>query len=371
MAYFGGSITAARGWRPKTLAWLRERFPKAKVNEINATISGTGSDLGVFRLEKDVLSRDPDLIFLEFTVNDIWASQELTHRSVEGIIRKAWRKNPAIDFCFVYTFLVGFEKHLDAGRCPPTQAAHERVAAHYGIPSINPSLRIAQLAQEGKLIFKGQPDDPDAGDKLVFSRDGCHPLDGGHEIYRDVIADAISKMDTGASPKPHRLGKPFREDNWENARLVPISADMVRGTWKELGEGDELHRRFGYHLPHLWHSGNPGDELEFAFTGTRIGFYDAVGPDGGQLRWEIDGEKSGVLPRFDADCYYYRLTRGWLTDGLSPGKHRIKVRLDSEQPDREQVWRRVRDKPDFNPKDYEGTNVRLGYWMILGEPVEE
>src|SRR3954471_11723758 len=55
VAYFGGSITAQSGWRPKTLAHFQKTWPAAKFSEINAAIGGTGSDLGVFRLHQDVL----------------------------------------------------------------------------------------------------------------------------------------------------------------------------------------------------------------------------------------------------------------------------------------------------------------------------
>src|SRR5256885_1588445 len=70
IAYLGGSITAQDGWRPKTLNWFRQHFPKAQVREINAAIGGTGSDLGVFRLQHDVLEQKPDVLFIEFAVND-------------------------------------------------------------------------------------------------------------------------------------------------------------------------------------------------------------------------------------------------------------------------------------------------------------
>ena len=66
IAYFGGSITAARGWRPGTLAWFRKGWPGAKIEEINAAIGGTGSDLGAFRCGRDVLAGRPDLVFIEF-----------------------------------------------------------------------------------------------------------------------------------------------------------------------------------------------------------------------------------------------------------------------------------------------------------------
>ena len=38
VAYFGGSITAAAGWRVKTFQWLKETYPQAKLVEINAAI---------------------------------------------------------------------------------------------------------------------------------------------------------------------------------------------------------------------------------------------------------------------------------------------------------------------------------------------
>src|SRR5438067_2039792 len=70
VAYLGGSITAQAGYRVKSLAHFRTMFPEAKFSEINAAIGGTGSDLGVFRVKQDVLDQHPDLMFVEFAVND-------------------------------------------------------------------------------------------------------------------------------------------------------------------------------------------------------------------------------------------------------------------------------------------------------------
>ena len=88
IAYLGGSITAQAGWRPKTLNWFRSQFPKAELSEINAAIGGTGSDLGVFRLKQDVLDGKPDLLFVEFAVNDGGAPVHRIHQAMEGIVRQ-------------------------------------------------------------------------------------------------------------------------------------------------------------------------------------------------------------------------------------------------------------------------------------------
>src|SRR3990170_5159550 len=56
IAYFGGSITAAAGYRVKTFAWFKKTFPQATLKEVNAAIGGTGSDLGAFRCGVDVIA---------------------------------------------------------------------------------------------------------------------------------------------------------------------------------------------------------------------------------------------------------------------------------------------------------------------------
>lgn len=84
IGYFGSSITEGYGasdpattsWRARTTRYLRERFPGSAVTEINAAIGGTGSDLGAFRCSEDLLSKNPDLVFVEFAVNDHEADKD-------------------------------------------------------------------------------------------------------------------------------------------------------------------------------------------------------------------------------------------------------------------------------------------------------
>ena len=64
IAYFGGSITEQNGWRIKSADYFKKRFPNAKIVPIHAAIGGTGSFLGSFRIDRDVLSKSPDLVFV-------------------------------------------------------------------------------------------------------------------------------------------------------------------------------------------------------------------------------------------------------------------------------------------------------------------
>lgn len=49
---------------------LKERFPHAVVNVIVTGIGGETSDRGVERFEKDVLSHNPDIITIDYALND-------------------------------------------------------------------------------------------------------------------------------------------------------------------------------------------------------------------------------------------------------------------------------------------------------------
>ena len=154
IAYLGGSITEANGWRPKTMEWFKKEYPASSIVEINAAIGGTGSDLGVYRVRQDVLDHKPDLLFVEFAVNDGGAPTDRILKAMEGIVRQTWRANPSTDICFVYTLTEGMLGDLEGGKFPHAASVMEEVADHYAIPSIHMGLEVAHLHQAGKLIFK-------------------------------------------------------------------------------------------------------------------------------------------------------------------------------------------------------------------------
>jgi hypothetical protein len=190
VACFGGSITAQEGWRPKTLNWFQNQYPQATINEINAAIGGTGSDLGAFRLRQDVLDNHPYLIFVEFAVNDRSYSPQLIYRTMDGIVRQTWHHDPTTDICFVYTIAADMLEREEKGELPPSIAAIENIADHYGIPSINMGLGVAQLEKAGKLIFQeAKPttaqEKQTLGQKIIFSPDGIHP-------YTDTVIHCTS-----------------------------------------------------------------------------------------------------------------------------------------------------------------------------------
>ena len=373
LGYLGGSITAAGGWRVQTREGFAVQFPGAQVREINAAIGGTGSDLGVFRVHRDVLQHKPDLLFVEFAVNDGGASPERIWQAMEGIVRQTWAADPRTDICFVYTYRVGYEQELGQGQCPRAAAAMEMLADHYRIPSINVALRVVQLQRDGKLVYQSDAPAPDG--VIRFSSDGVHPLDDGHRIYTDVIADAVRTMRIEPQAVNHagKLDHPFVADHWQAAKMVPVTREMLSGAWTQLDEQHPLARSFGPRMGTLWETEQPGSKITFRFRGSQAKLYDLLGPDGGQVIVTVDGQtRDKPVPRFDSYCTYHRIATLAVADGLDPNQvHAVTVEVHPDQPDRQSVAFRLKnpDEELRTPK-YQGTRLRVSHIMLLGDMVD-
>ena len=116
VVFLGGSITNHQGYRVQITDWLKQQYSNVQFTSINSGIGGTGSDLGVFRTERDVLQYHPDLVFVEFAVNDAKTDSLVIAHSMEGIVRKIWHHNPHTDICFLYTLNEPMLDDLKAGK---------------------------------------------------------------------------------------------------------------------------------------------------------------------------------------------------------------------------------------------------------------
>ncbi|WP_437185983.1 SGNH/GDSL hydrolase family protein [Planctomicrobium sp. SH668] len=374
VGFLGGSITAAEGWRVQLQSWLNTEWPNAQIVEINGAIGGTGSDLGVFRLQHDILRYEPDLLFVEFAVNDGGASPEQIWRAMEGIVRQTWKKSPETDLCFVYTFRTGYEDAYREGGAPRSTSAMEQLAEHYGIPSIDFAKRIVALQSDQKLVFAA-PEAPTDG-KIHFSTDGVHPLDAGHQIYADLVREAFELWEPKHEPFSHEssLQLPFIQDNWEQAKMVPVTTEMMTGDWVELPVDAELTRYFANRTGPLWEASEPGSRLEFQFRGSTCMLYDILAPDGGQLIITVDGiTQPTPVPRFDSFCTYSRIATLPIAHGLQQDAvHTVTVEIHPEQPDRSPVAFRLKDpENELKQPKYQGTSVRVGQVLILGDLVTD
>lgn len=190
VVYFGGSITQMDGWRNKTTEWLQNTFTNSIFREYNSCISGSGSYFGVYRLEDDVINYSPDIVFIEFAVNDstsdYYINGALKNNFIEMLSRIKNAK-PDSDIVFVYTISKKMLPFYNNKKIYSSAEKMEEIAAKFNIPSINFGFRTSSLWQYKLLRFDTNDNYPNY--IPLFSSDGVHPEQYGHEIYASVMKD--------------------------------------------------------------------------------------------------------------------------------------------------------------------------------------
>lgn len=322
----GGSITqAGNGWIGD---WLRQQFPKSAVVTVNSGMSATGSELGVFRAPRDIIAHDPDLVAIEFCVNDANLDDEEAIRSMETLVvrLKSLPHPPAI---------VILEAAAQGG---VNLARHRKVARHYGLLEVD-----LQDAMDRHLKETNQP-------WSAFYNDTVHPNDAGHAFYAEVIekslqpfVDAARKnptMPTTNAPLPFPLStKPLLVDT----RMVLLSG---YAGWKR-----EPSPPFWWSIffSGLLAADAPGDSLVFPFRGTTVGLFYAMDKTYGSFYASVDGGTPQEIRTNTRGGYSYCIAGREL-----PGaEHRLEVVLPP-LPAGSQAF------PETGP-------VRLGYALVAGE----
>jgi lysophospholipase L1-like esterase len=284
IVYFGGSITAGAGssrpdlcYRSLLTRHLKEIYPKVPLLESNAALGGTGSWLGAFRLRQDIHDHwlPTDLVVVEFAVNDGDSPEPRVLGSMEGIVRQLRARHTPTDILFVYTLVKG---HLDAfknGKLPDRMQWHEKVAAHYTIPSVNMAQAAAAKILAGELTME------------EFAKDGVHPTDRGYALYLEALKPFIARCkaaaETPAAPVKHPMPDKLTPRSMDGAKMVPYEAFPMEGAWK-AGQDSPVDK-----FLHVLAGDSSGAMITLKFKGDSAGYYDVIGPDTGDLEVSVDG----------------------------------------------------------------------------------
>lgn len=328
VAFMGGSITEMDGYRPMVMEILRRRFPQTQFTFTDAGVSSTCSTTGAFRLDADVLREGPvDLFFVEFAVND---DQDARHahreciRGAEGIVRHTRRHNPKADIVIVYFINPEMLETWQAGRVPLSVAAHDEVAKHYAIPTINLAREVADRISAGTFTWE--------------QYGGTHPGPAGNALCAEMIDRLMSIAWTGPLPdgaRAHPQPEPLDAKSYSNGRLIaPDRATIVREMSVQVPDWSKIegHCRSRFAQAALLCAEKSGAEMTLAFEGTAVGAYVLAGPDAGIVEIAIDGgprRKINLFHPFSTQLHYPRTV---LFDAdLAPGPHTLALRISADR----------------------------------------
>lgn len=218
IGFLGGSITqGSLSSTPETCyaylvyEWWKKSFPNAEFSFVNGGIGGTTSHYGGARAWKDVLCYRPDIVTVDFSVND--DANEFFEETYEGTLRRllAAPSAPAV--------VVLNNVFYDTGK--NAQEYHNRIADHYGIPHVSIKDTIFPDVESGKIV------------RADITPDNLHPNDKGHRLVADEICklldsikEELEKEDTeGKIIETNDLAslpEPLTENAYEHSRLIQI-----------------------------------------------------------------------------------------------------------------------------------------------------
>ncbi len=189
LAYIGGSIT--EGYNAGTTEifaklssdYFRETYATTgKVNYVNAGLSGTPSLLGLIRSDRDIFEAEPDVVFIEFAVNDAQDNQNKS--AFESLLRKALmqEQEPAVVLLFSVT--------EEGYTCQNTM---QLIGMNYELPMISVPNAIHPEFEADRMTWKDWADD------------GSHPNKNGQKLYSEFIIHYWNKVDAEEKSAPYVL----------------------------------------------------------------------------------------------------------------------------------------------------------------------
>jgi lysophospholipase L1-like esterase len=325
----GGSITLGGGVTNRIHRyfdvlgdWWRGTFPSSLLTMIDSGYAGAGSDYGAVRTPRDALAYNPDLVIVEFAVNDQPLGPAVYDDTYEGLVRQLLDapSHPAVILLFMMRYGQPFATSVNSAE--PWQ---KLIGAHYNVPMVSYYDAMTPELVNGDIPLS------------QLSLDNVHPNDLGHAYAALYLESALQNtIDTflpGATPDSIQpANAPLYSDHFEYTSLAdgtgksgPQLAPTSNHGWgakgaltdPTIGQPDA-----GFQ------TSLPGSTLDFKVNGTDIvlGFWRVHGPvgqisvtvDGGHL-WVIDAWTTSGTGGFHAEAR--------IGAGLAQGNHYVHVEL--------------------------------------------
>ncbi len=288
IAFIGGSITKgtmSAGTRDESMNkkltyvdyftdWWYKKFPRADLRFVNAGISATDSYLGVHRVQKDVLDKKPDLVVVEFAVND---KKTAYHKqSYENLIRKIMNASskPAV--------MLFFMSKLNGWSCQLQQA---EIGKHYRLPMLSYGNVMKDMITQGIYTME------------ELSGDAIHPSALGYAVAGEILVrylESIRQMALGEAAYKKEPKSYVTSKKYESAKVLTCKDIKIRkmGTFEESSKSSIFKNNLT--------SAKGNGDLTFTVTAKSIGlvFAQQINGRGGQYDVYVDGKKTVVI---DAD----------------------------------------------------------------------
>lgn len=311
---FGGSITAGaacaepeKRYHGIVLDYLKKRYPKSNFTLINTGIGATDSIYGAFRVKSHLLKSKPDLVILDFAVNDtddsFWA------QSYEGVVRQILAYGtPIIQLSMT---------HNHQCNC---QRFQEVIGRHYGLAMASYRDAVMPELMSGKFHWEN------------LSPDAVHPNSDGHTFAGKLLCALLEKIPLLSDNREYTLPEKLISDEFEYTFLLEKDSFHPEDncTWQETdgSRGSWFARR--------WFASTPGSSMSFSFEGQTLWIsFLGLSENAGRISVRVDQRETVMIDgHFPHNWSDPKVLWSQAFSGLSKGKHRAVITLlDEHHPD--------------------------------------
>lgn len=280
VAAIGGSITQGTAassqegcYASKFFTWWQEKFPECEVKTVNAGIGGTDSYLGVHRADEQLLSYSPDVVVIEFSVND--TDKTMNKYSYDSLVRKVLsaENDPAVILLFT-----------TQENGTSLQDVHKEIGAAYDLPMISYREAVYPEVAAGTINWRD------------ISPDNIHPNNIGHGIIGQLLSrylDGVYSLDTAALAAEVTAfsAEGYTNDYYKNAKLVNAAQLEYTSEGFEVGQ-NKVYAQFPENF-----ITEGGGTLTFDVECQNLGILYLKTTDGKSGTYEVyvDGERKGKL----------------------------------------------------------------------------
>lgn len=252
-------------------SWWEQTFPDTEFTFINAGIGATDSYIGVHRVQKDVLDFSPDLVLVEFSVND---GDSLTYKTTyDNLVRRILLadNHPAAMLLF-----------MGQTNGATAISQHVLIGFNYKLPMVSYTSLIQDMMTQEVYTAK------------QLSGDEVHPSALGHAITGEILWKYLNAVyvQRNELPEPQDFAMDaVTRECYINASLL----DRETITPTEFGSFTES--SIFQPFPNDWtcESGEGGIVFEASFERLGILYHKTVDGLSGQFDVLVDGERVATL----------------------------------------------------------------------------
>ena len=155
------------------LQTVKAHYPYAVVNSINTSKGGENSEQGYARFAKEVLTHRPDVLFIDYALNDTGIGLERARKAWESMIRDALNQGVKVVLMTPTPYLGENMQNFEALLEPHVRQIRE-LAGTYQIGLVDSDAAFKLIRQTGD-------------DLNMYMSQFNHPNEKGHSVVADLV----------------------------------------------------------------------------------------------------------------------------------------------------------------------------------------